>query len=168
MNLKRLAGLAAFIFLLSQPLPAFAKGAAMIEDGSKVKMHFKLMANGELVDSTFEREPMEFTYGTDPLMPGLKDEVKGMKAGDKKSFKLGPEQGFGPHDPRGIVEVPKDRFPQGDLKEGMVVGSKGPDGKPLRAMVKEIKEEVVILDFNHPLAGQELEIEVEILEVAKS
>ena len=68
-------------------------------------------------------------------------------------------------DPRGFVEVPKDRFPQEDIQVGMMVSSKGAEGQPVRAVIKEIQTDIIVLDFNHPLAGKILHFDVEIIEV---
>ncbi len=136
-----------------------------VEEGKTVRMHFKLSVDGEAVEDTFGREPLEFVFGRDPLVPGLGEKIKGLKSGDKRSFTIGEADGFGPHDPRGVIEVPKDRFPEKNLQVGMIVGTQTPDGQPLHARVHEIREEVVVLDFNHPLAGKELAIDLEILDV---
>ena len=164
--MKRFGILSMVLFsLLAFSLNACAADK-VVEKGKTVKIHYTLTVDGEVVDSTLEREPLEFAFGIDPIMPGMQAALEGRKAGNKDQITLSPAEGFGEIIAEAVVEVPKGQFENGEVEAGMVVTSVDPEGKPIRATVKEIRDEVVLLDFNHPFAGKELIIDFEIIEVA--
>lgn len=142
-----------------------AKGAPiMIEDGKKVKIEYTLKVNGEVVDSSEGRGPLEYTQGEGMIIPGLEKQLAGLKVGDKKTVTVASEEAYGPSDPNAIVEVPKANMPKDqEPQKGMMLQMQTPDGKTLNGIVTEVKDEVVVLNFNHPLAGQELLFDVEIV-----
>lgn len=143
-----------------------ANPVTTIADGKKVKMHYTMKVDGGVVESSLERKPFEFVFGQGAVMPGLENGVRGLKAGDRKTLTIQPKEGFGEVDPQALVAIPKTRFSEDqDIKAGMVYNVQSQSGIPLRGIVKEVKEENVLLDFNHPLAGKKLELDVEILEV---
>ena len=90
----------------------------------------------------------------------------GMKAGENKSFQVSPEKGYGQENPKGIQEVPRDKLPA-DMKPkvGMTLQATMPDGQAIPARITEIREDTIILNFNHPLAGKTLNFEVEVVDV---
>ncbi|MDP3921211.1 MAG: peptidylprolyl isomerase [Candidatus Omnitrophota bacterium] len=160
--------LLAFIVFLSAhivPGSAVAEDSDMIEDGKKVKMHFTMTADDQVLESTFENEPFEFTFGKDPIVPGLAEQVLGLKVGERKTFDLAPPEGFGEHDPKGVLDVPRANFPESDIEAGMSFSTQNEAGQPLRGMVKKVEGETVTIDFNHPLAGKTIHFDVEIVEV---
>lgn len=130
-----------------------------------VKIHYTgSLADGSVFDSSLEREPLAFIMDVGMLIPGLESDVKEAKVGDKRKAVIDAENAYGPVNDEAVQDVPKTQFPE-DLKleEGMQLQAQGPQG-PVPVMVKEIKEESVIVDFNHPLAGKELTFEYELLE----
>ena len=137
----------------------------VIENGKKVKINFTLTVNGEMVDSTPEGEPFEYTQGQNQIIPGLESQLIGLKAGDERDIVIGPEDGFGVIDPKAFVEVAKSRLPEGDVEVGMQLEATGPDGRKLQVTVSEVKPDSVVLDFNHPLAGKELHFKVKVVEI---
>jgi FKBP-type peptidyl-prolyl cis-trans isomerase SlyD len=139
---------------------------AVVAPGKKVKIHYTMKSDGKVVGSSHEKGPVDFVDGKDPMMPGIEKAIQGLKAGDKKSIKIPPQDAFGTVDPQAMAEFPKTRFPEKDLQVGMVFTSQNKDGKPMTGTVKEVKAETVVLDFNHPLAGKTLEVDVEVLEVS--
>ena len=154
-------------FFLFQTFLAANPAVNVIADGKKVKMNYTMKVGGDIVESSLNRKPFEFVWGAGAVMPGLEQGVKGLKAGDRKQLTIPPKEGFGEIDPKAVVEIPRTRFPQGDnIKAGMVYSIPSKSGIPLKGIVKEVKGENVLLDFNHPLAGKQLQLDVEILEVA--
>jgi len=165
MTKPMLASLIALLFTFALNLPAQAGPETKIEDGAKVTLHYKITIDGQLVDDTHDREPLMIQFGETPIIPGIANGIKGLKAGDKKTITIAPEDAFGPVNPQALVEVPKERLKREDLQPGMMFTVPSETGEPMHAMVKEIREETVIMDFNHPFAGQVLTVDVEILDV---
>lgn len=137
----------------------------MIQDGSKVKLHYKLSVDEEQVESSFDKEPLAYTHGEGQIIPGLEQELTGMEQGEKKTVTIPPGQAYGERNDQAVQEVPKEAF--GDVDElnvGDVVSGKI-SGQPFRATVEGIGDENITLDLNHPLAGKTLTFEVEVVEV---
>lgn len=128
----------------------------MIKEGSKVKFDYTLTVDGKVADTSAGRGPLEYTHGAGHIIPGLEEELTGMKVGDKKTVKVAPEA---------IRRVPKEAIGGAEhLKVGDMVGASN-EGHTFRAVVKEITDKEVVLDFNHPLAGKDLTFDVEIKEI---
>ncbi len=141
-------------------------GAAKVADGKTVKVNYSLTVDGKVVDSSKGREPLEFKEGSHQMIPGFEKAVMGMKVGQKKSFTLKPEEGYGPVNPKAYQEVPKSQLPK-DMtpKAGMTLLAQSKDGQKIPVKVKEVKKDSVVMDFNHPLAGKTLKFDVEVVEV---
>ena len=122
------------------------------------------LADGTVFDSSEGREPLAFIMDVGMLIPGLEADVKEAKVGDKRNVVIAPENAYGELREDAIQDVPKTQFPE-DLKleVGMALQAQTEQG-PIPANVKEIKEESVIVDFNHPLAGQNLTFDYEVIE----
>lgn len=138
----------------------------MIEKGKKVTFHYTLKVQGNVVESSKDREPLEYTHGSQEIIPGLQKRMEGHETGEEFDVTVPPEEAYGPRDPQAVVDVPKSRLPEGDVGVGTVLSAKGQAGENLQAKVVEMGEETAKLDFNHPLAGEELEFQVQILEVS--
>ncbi|MEC8126113.1 MAG: peptidylprolyl isomerase [Pseudomonadota bacterium] len=137
----------------------------------KVELHFslKLADTGELVDSTFEKKPAELVIGDGNLPAAFEAVIHGMKAGERKTERIKPKDGFGQHNPSNVQRIPKDQFdPSVELLEGLVVSFQDKAKSELPGVVATIDDTMVTVDFNHPLAGRDLEFEVEILSVVPS
>lgn len=137
----------------------------------KVELHFslKLADTGELVDSTFEKEPAELVIGDGNLPAAFEAVIHGMRAGERKIERIQPKDGFGQHNPSNVQRIPKDQFDQSvELSEGLVVSFEDKAKSELPGVVSTIDDMMVTVDFNHPLAGRDLEFEVEILSVVPS
>ena len=129
----------------------------MIKEGSKVKFDYTLTVDGKVADTSAGRGPLEYTHGAGHIIPGLEEELTGMK--------VGPEKGYGKVLPEAIRRVPKEAIGGAEhLKVGDMVGASN-EGHTFRAVVKEITDKEVVLDFNHPLAGKDLTFDVEIKEI---
>ena len=135
----------------------------------KVELHFslKLADTGELVDSTFEKKPAELVIGDGNLPAAFEAVIHGMKAGERKIELIEPKDGLGQHNPSNVQKISKDQFdPSVELSEGLVVSFQDKAKSELPGVVAAIDDKMVTVDFNHPLAGRELEFAVEILSVA--
>ena len=159
----------AFLALVSVVLfssPVLAADAAAITDGSVVSLDVKVFdLAGKEVHATKAGEPLVYTHGTSQIFPKLEQGVGGLKVGDEKDVTLEPADAFGVSDPKRVSEVPKDKVPAEALKVGTVLGANGPDGNPHPVTVKEIKDQTVMIDTNHPLAGQKLRFHVKVAKV---
>jgi FKBP-type peptidyl-prolyl cis-trans isomerase SlyD len=160
-----------FIALVTITVPARAaekpaKGTALVADGKTVKVNYTLTVDGKVVDSSKGGQPLEFKEGAHQLIPGFERAVMGMKAGQKKSFKVKPEDGYGPVNPKAFQEVSRKQLPANiKPKAGMTLYAQGKDGQKLPVKIKEVKKDTVVVDFNHPLAGKTLNFDVEVVEV---
>lgn len=139
-----------------------------IGPGTQVTLHFAIkMADGTLVDSTFDGSPATFSVGDGNLLPGFEQVLMGLCAGDEKEFPISPEQGFGQRNPNNIQEIPKNSFADDiELEEGLMVSFADAQQAELPGVVAEVNGDVVKVDFNHPLAGRDLIFEVRIIAVA--
>ena len=167
--MKKLAGLLCMSLVLvgCEKLNLWNR-ARIIQNGSKVKFHYTLKVDGKLVDSSSGGTPMEYVHGSGQIVPGLEEQMAGLKAGDKKQVTVLPEKGYGPFNPKAIQKVSKKAIQNAkDLKVGSVLSGKAGD-RPFRAIVKAISKDELTLDLNHPLAGKTLNFDIEIVEVAPS
>jgi FKBP-type peptidyl-prolyl cis-trans isomerase SlpA len=135
--------------------------------GSKVTLHFALrLADGTVADSSFDNEPVSFVVGDGALDKGLEMALIGLGAGDRQTLTLMPGQAFGAREDAALQWLERDQFPPDmALEEGQIIGFTGQAGEDIAGAVIEIQQQRVKMDFNHPLAGREIEFEVEILSV---
>ncbi|MCZ4321083.1 FKBP-type peptidyl-prolyl cis-trans isomerase (rotamase) [Pseudomonas sp. 8BK] len=132
----------------------------------EVTLHFALkLDNGDVVDSTFDKKPATFKVGDGNLLPGFEQAIYGLKAGDKRSLSISPEQGFGQGNPQNIQVMPRSQFQDMELSEGLLVIFNDAANAELPGVVKAFDDNQVTIDFNHPLAGKALSFDVEIIEV---
>ncbi len=133
---------------------------------TQVTLHFAIkLDNGDVVDSTFDKQPATFTVGDGSLLPGFEQALYGLKAGDKRSLPIGPEQGFGQGNPQNIQVMPRAQFADMDLSEGLLIIFNDAANAELPGVVKAFDANQVTIDFNHPLAGKDLTFDVEIIDV---
>jgi len=160
-----------FIAVVNITAPAGAaekpkKVTTVVADGETVKVNYTLTVDGKVVDSSKGRQPLEFKAGAHQMIPGFEKAVMGMKVGEKKSFKVKPEEGYGPVNPKAFQEVPKNKLPADVTPQaGMTMVAQGKDGKKIPVKIKEVKKDVVVMDLNHPLAGKTLNFDVEVVEI---
>lgn len=138
----------------------------MIEDGKKVRIHYTgTLSNGEQFDSSAGRDPLEFETGAGMVIPGFDSAVRDMEVGGKKTVTIPCKEAYGEMRKEMIGDIPKDRFPEGmEVQVGMPLHMQGPQG-PMQVTVKEVKEDAVTIDANHPLAGKDLTFELELVEI---
>jgi len=138
----------------------------VITEGKLVKVNYTLTVDGTVVDSSKEGEPFEFRTGDNQVIPGFEEALLGMHAGEKKSFRVSPDKGYGKEDPRGIQTIHRDKLPADRNPEvGMTLHAKMPNGQTIPAKITEVKEDTVVLNFNHPLSGKTLNFNVEVVEI---
>ena len=138
-----------------------------VKKGDKVKVHYHgRLDSGETFDKSEGREPLEFEVGSGMVIKGFDDGVTGMAVGDKKTVNIPFDEAYGPRNPDMIIEMPKERFPKDmELEVGMPLGMSDGQGQQFQVVVMEIKDDVVLLDANHPLAGQDLTFDLELVEI---
>ena len=137
-----------------------------IAQGSQVTLHFAIkLENGDVVDSTFDKQPASFTVGDGSLLPGFEMALYGLKSGDRRSLPITPDQGFGQSNPQNVQVMPRSAFAAMELSEGLLVIFNDAANAELPGVVKAFDDARVTIDFNHPLAGKNLTFDVEIIEV---
>lgn len=132
----------------------------------EVTLHFAIkLENGDVIDSTFDKQPATFKVGDGNLLPGFESALFGFKAGDKRSVQVLPEHGFGQSNPQNVQTMPRSQFKDMELSDGLLVIFNDAANAEMPGVVKAFDDSQVTIDFNHPLAGKTLSFEVEIIEV---
>jgi peptidylprolyl isomerase len=125
------------------------------------------LADGTVFDASAEGQPTEFMFGVGMMFPALEEGIRGLRAGDKKRIEVKAADAYGERQEAAVQEVPRDRLPEEmDLEVGVALTAQTPEG-PIYATVTELREETVILDFNHPLAGKDLAYDVAVVGVRR-
>ena len=138
-----------------------------VKKGDKFKIHYTgRIKDGQVFDSSLEREPIEFEIGSGRVIPGVDKGVIGMKPGEKKEVSVSPQEGYGDYEQKLLIDMPKEKIPE-DIKPevGMRLQMVNNMGQPLPVLVTEVNDESVKLDANHPLAGKDLVFNIELVEV---
>ena len=140
-----------------------------VKAGDQVKVHYTgKLASGEQFDSSVGKEPLEFTVGAGQMIKGFDDAMPGMTVGEKKTINIAPEDAYGPKSEEAIIEFSKENVPADMVLEpGMPLTLSNQEGRPVPVIVVEVKDDVIILDANHFLAGQELVFDVELVEIVE-
>lgn len=133
----------------------------------KVKVHYKgTLSNGEVFDSSEGREPLEFTLGTGQVIPGFDNGVVGMQVDESKTINIPCAEAYGEVRPELVQEVPKSQLPEEIKPEvGLQLMSQTPEGQQIPLVVTEVKEDVIVVDANHPLAGKDLTFEITLVSI---
>ncbi len=138
----------------------------VVKNGQMVSLHYTLKgADGEVIESSKNKEPLKYVHGQNMMIPGLEKELTGMKIGGEKTVTVKSEDAYGPISKEAFQEIPKERLPADGLKIGAVLTGQGPQGQPIQARVHEVKEKTVVLDFNHPMAGKTLNFDVKVVDI---
>jgi peptidylprolyl isomerase len=137
------------------------------KSGDTVRLHYTgTLTDGSKFDSSEGRDPLEFTLGGGQIIPGLEREIFGMKVGDKKTVTAVADEAYGQPNPAALQDVPRDTIPpEIELAVGGQLQVSTQDGQQMTVTITAITEEVVTMDANHPLAGQDLIFDVELMEI---
>lgn len=140
---------------------------SQVKENDTVKVHYTgKLTNGQVFDSSLEREPIEITVGEGKLIPGFEKALIDMEVNEKKTVEIVKEEAYGDVLKELFHQVQKDQLPQDIQPEiGMGLASKAPDGTEHQFRVVEVKEDHIIVDGNHPLAGQDLVFDLELVEI---
>ena len=134
-----------------------------MKQGDKVQVHYTGTLNdGTVFDSSEGREPLEFTIGEGQIIPGFENGIKEMKLNQEKTIKINPENAYGERNNQLIISIPRDKFPK-EIEVNGRLALKGPQGQNIPAVIKEINDNDVKIDLNHPLAGKELTFKVKVV-----
>lgn len=139
-----------------------------VKVGQTVELHYVgTLDDGTEFDSSRAREEtMTVEVGSGVLLAGFDEALHGMKVGETKTIQLSPEQAYGVVNPEAYRDVPHSVFsPDAEIEVGFVVQGQSEDGRPLMARIDKVEEEHVTLNFNHPLAGQTLNFEIELVNI---
>ena len=140
---------------------------SQVKENNTVKVHYTgKLSDGQVFDSSEGKEPLEFTLGQGRLIPGFEKGLIDMKLNEKKTITIASDEAYGPVREDLIQEVAKSELPQEITPEvGMGLVSKSPDGHEMNLLVAEVREESIVLDGNHPLAGKDLIFDLEVVEI---
>lgn len=138
-----------------------------VKSGDKVQIHYTgKLDDGTTFDTSSGRDPLEFEVGSGQVIAGFDKAVEGMAEGDNKTVKIEPEEAYGERHEQLVQEVPKTALPEEiDPEVGMALQSRSPDGQVTQLTVTEIKDESITVDANHPLAGQPLNFDIELVKI---
>jgi len=139
-----------------------------VKEGDLVKVHYTgKLVNGEQFDSSVGREPLEFTVGAGQMIKGFDAAMPGMAVGEKKTINIAPEDAYGERSDEAVIQFPKENVPADMVLEpGMPLTLSNEAGQPVPVVVVEVKDDIIVLDANHFLAGQELVFDIELVEIA--
>lgn len=140
-----------------------------VKNGDSVKVHYVGTLNdGNEFDNSYKRgSTLDFQVGGGQMIKGFDDALVEMEVGQKKTVNIKPEEAYGPRREEAITAVAKENFPPDFVaREGEMVQGRTESGQPINALIIEVQENDVILDMNHPLAGEELNFEIELVEIS--
>jgi len=137
-----------------------------VTTGNKVSVEYTLRLEDQtVVESTVGSDPLVYTHGAQEIIPVLEKALEGMAVGETKQVTVPPLEGYGLVNPDAFAEISKHRLPATALKVGAQLRGEGPQGQPVFPRVVEVKDETVILDFNHPLAGKKLYFDITVTSI---
>ncbi len=138
-----------------------------IENNQTVAIEYEVQAEGNVIDSNVGKEPLQFTFGVGQIIPGLESRIAHLNVGDKESVVVPAAEAYGEYNEAALQAIPKSQVPDADgIQAGMMLRGEGQDGNPIEVVVREVRENEVVIDFNHPLAGKDLTFAVTILSIA--
>jgi peptidylprolyl isomerase len=135
--------------------------------GDTVKIHYTgKLDDGTVFDSSADREPLEFTLSGGQVIPGFEQAVVGMAPGESKTEKIPMEQAYGPYRQEMVIQVNREQLPPDlDPEVGLQLQIQQPNGQAIPVLVTEVTTAKVTLDANHPLAGEDLTFDIELVEI---
>jgi FKBP-type peptidyl-prolyl cis-trans isomerase 2 len=137
----------------------------MIENGKTVSVHYTgKLTDGEMFDTSEGREPLKFQMGAGQLISGFEKALQGKTIGDKVTVEIPADEAYGQIREDLVVSVPKSQMP-GEVEVGQSLQAQNETGEGFNVMIKEVHEEHVVIDGNHPLAGKDLVFDIEVVDV---
>jgi peptidylprolyl isomerase len=151
-------------------VPKQKEKASKAKEGDVVKVHYTgKLKDKSIFDSSQDGDPLEITLGTGQVIPGFEKAVVGMDVGDAKTVEIAAKDAYGSYRDELVVEIDKERIPEDlSVKVGQQLVLRQAEGPPIRVTVTDMSEQSVTLDANHPLAGQDLTFEVQLMEIVSS
>jgi peptidylprolyl isomerase len=137
------------------------------KQGDTVRIHYTgTLDDGTQFDSSVGREPIEFTIGEHRVIPGFESGAEGMEVGDRKTVHIPAEEAYGSHNESLVEQVPLEHFPEDlELSVGMNLQAQSPNGEQFNVVVTDLADGVATIDGNHPLAGEALNFDMELVEI---
>lgn len=162
-SLWLLAPLATVLFSLCADTAEAQKGVSL---GKRVTIEYTVTLSDKTeVETNVGKEPFTYTQGSDQILPALQAAVLGLQEGETKTITLKPEEAYGPVNPEAFLEVEKTLVPENLREPGKQLVGRDSSGRVRRFKVHEVKEKVIVLDFNHPLAGKTLIFAVKVVKI---
>ena len=137
-----------------------------IKKNQVIKLNYELKINGEVVDNNIGADPIEFVYGAGDLIPGLESRIVDMNVGETREIKVPAAEAYGEYNEELSEVVPKEAFEGIDLQIGLILEADTESGEVVKATVTEVTDKEVTVDYNHPLAGSNLDFTVTIQDIA--
>jgi FKBP-type peptidyl-prolyl cis-trans isomerase SlyD len=136
-----------------------------VSNGKVVSLEYTVkLDNDEMIDTNVGKEPLTYTHGENQIIRGVETAVEGMEIGEARQAVVSPMEGYGERNPDALQEVPKDKLPS-DITVGTQLHGKDAEGRTVRPIVSAIREDRVVLDFNHPLAGKTLYFDLKVVNI---
>lgn len=137
-----------------------------IESGKKVTFHYTLTVDEQVIQTSEGKQPLAYTHGSGEIIPGLAAELEGMNEGEEKSVHVSAENAYGKVNPDAFKELPKSSLPEGlEPQKDMMLQAHSPEGQEILVRISDVKEESIIIDMNHPLAGKDLMFDVKVVSI---
>lgn len=138
------------------------------KDGDTVRIHYTgRLTDGTVFDSSQDREPLEFTLGEGQVIPGFEDAVRGMEEGESKTTEIPSDDAYGPRRDDLELQMPRDRLPEDlDPDVGDRLQMRTQDGQTVEVLVTDVDDAGIRVDANHPLAGRDLEFDIEVVDIS--
>jgi len=140
-----------------------------VSNGKQVSLEYTMKLDDQsVVDTNVGGKPLKVTQGSHQIIPGVEKQIEGMAPGEKKKFSVAPTEGYGTVDPKAFQEIDKKMVPADAQKVGMQLEGTTTEGQKVFPRISAVKNDTVVLDFNHPLAGKTLYFDVKVLDVAQA
>jgi FKBP-type peptidyl-prolyl cis-trans isomerase 2 len=143
-----------------------AERTATVAVGARVSLEYTLkLGDGSLVETNVGGRPLVYRQGAGLLLPAMEKQLEGMKVDESRSFSLSPDEAYGVADPNLVERVPVAAIPEEARVVGAVLMAQAPTGEQRPMRVREVEDDVIVMDLNHPLAGQTLHYEVKVVSI---
>lgn len=141
-----------------------------------VELHYRLHEkdeNGEQIENNFDNDPLSFVFGVGMMIPGFEEHIEGMSVGDKKGFQVKSGQAYGNFQKENVVDIPTENFGDEEQRKELMEVDKlitlqDQNGMQHRGYIKKFDDELVTVDFNHPMAGKDLYFYVEVVSIRET